>query len=422
MLAASVLLAGCGGGADGPAPAPVPAPAPSPTPAPPPAPAPAPKLLEFVAGDTTSVWFTLRPTAILDGKGVLARFGAIRGLAADATGNLYAADHASVRKIAADGTVTTLAGRSEAGTADGTGSAAQFANVRGIATGPGGTIYVSDDVGIRKVTPAGVVTTFVYAKPPSNCFGLATCPPPPPTPPGPVRLNRAAALTADPAGNLYVVDSIEPATEAGPLYQVRKVAPDGTVSDVPGGAFGRGPYTDSGAVLAGPIAADGAGNLYVGMTRAFTMCAPLPCRFPVQSGYIVKIAPGGNATLHSGSDQAAAGAADGPASNARYVILGSLQSRPDGTLYATDPLNHAVRRIAPDGSVTTVLGSLAAAGGEGGVDLGPVPGRLRFPHGLALAPAGALFTTAGYTEPLSIGGAELFVSFVNIGVLKATLD
>jgi sugar lactone lactonase YvrE len=99
-----------------------------------------------------------------DGQGTTARFGAPRGLAADAKGNVYVADtdNHTVRKITPAGQVTTLAGRAgEAGKNDGTGAAARFSEPRGIAVDALGTVYVADtgNAAIRQITPDGVVTT-----------------------------------------------------------------------------------------------------------------------------------------------------------------------------------------------------------------------------------------------------------------------
>ena len=100
-----------------------------------------------------------------DGVGSAAAFDGLRGLTHDSAGNIYVADsnNATVRRIAPDGTVTTLAGSpGQAGSADGTGSAARFQTPTGIVLGNDGDLYVADASAarIRRVTLAGVVTTY----------------------------------------------------------------------------------------------------------------------------------------------------------------------------------------------------------------------------------------------------------------------
>jgi hypothetical protein len=98
-----------------------------------------------------------------DGTGTDARFGIPTALDVDAQGNVYVADWAhTIRKISPAGKVTTLAGLADSpGSADGAGSAARFSSPIGIAVGASGDLYVADTGShtIRKITPAGTVTT-----------------------------------------------------------------------------------------------------------------------------------------------------------------------------------------------------------------------------------------------------------------------
>ncbi len=105
-----------------------------------------------------------------DGAGDVALFNRPLGLTHDAAGNLYVADsdNYTIRRIAPDGSVSTLAGSAGlAGNADGTGAAARFTRLYAIAMGPDGDLYVADyDNGrVRRVTTAGVVSTYAGITP-----------------------------------------------------------------------------------------------------------------------------------------------------------------------------------------------------------------------------------------------------------------
>jgi len=99
-----------------------------------------------------------------DGTGSAARFNQPAGVATDSSGNVYVADHDNhtIRKITPAGAVTTLAGLAGIpGSADAMGSAARFRQPTGVATDSSGNVYVGDfnNHTIRKITPAGAVTT-----------------------------------------------------------------------------------------------------------------------------------------------------------------------------------------------------------------------------------------------------------------------
>ncbi len=99
-----------------------------------------------------------------DGQGVAAKFLLPNGITVDAQGNVYVADgyNNCIRKITPAGTVTTLAGITTGGTTDGVGGVARFFHPYGVAVDAQGIIYVTDygnSCIIRRITASGLVTT-----------------------------------------------------------------------------------------------------------------------------------------------------------------------------------------------------------------------------------------------------------------------
>lgn len=144
-----------------------------------------------------------RESGAADGTGKAALFWSPSGIAVDAQGYVYVADtdNNTIRKISPLGVVTTLAGLAgRAGTTDGTGSAARFTNPVGITVDKAGNVYVGDSYNhlIRKITPAGVVSTVGGSMGLSgNANGTGTS----------ARFSYPHGLAIDPLGRLLVADS-----------------------------------------------------------------------------------------------------------------------------------------------------------------------------------------------------------------------
>ena len=135
----------------------------------------------------------------------------------DSAGNVYVADtgNNTIRKITPAGVVTTLAGGAgHSGSADGAGSAARFNEPFGVAVTSNGNVYVADTFNhtIRRITPTGAVTTLAgLAGHPGILDGAGSA----------ARFNDPISVAMDGAGNLYVEDylnnRITKGTTAAPI-------------------------------------------------------------------------------------------------------------------------------------------------------------------------------------------------------------
>ena len=265
-----------------------------------------------------------------DGAGTNAGFNNPQGIATDVYGNVYVSDlyNYAIRRISPSGVVTTLAGGTP-GSANGTGAAASFAWPVGLAVDQNFNVYVADQYNnkIRKITPAGVVTTlagsgtaqYVNGKGPGASFYYPT------------------GVAVDKAGNVYVADQYN--------QRIRKILPDGTTSVFAGSSTsGNHNATGTNATFTYPtsLAIDTAGNLYVGEAN---------------NGYLVrKITPGGVVTTFAGSG--VAGYNDGPAATASFsgqVWVTAVDVA--GNVYVADVGNNLIRKISPAGFVTTIAGN-----------------------------------------------------------------
>jgi sugar lactone lactonase YvrE len=156
---------------------------------------------------------------VADGVGA-AQFNCPTGVAVDGEGNIIVSDSCNnrVRKIAPDGTVSTLAGSGSQGFAEGPGASAQFNYPTGVAIDGEGNIIVadSDNHRVRKFAPDSTVSTLAGSGRAGLADGLGAA----------AQLNGPKGVAVDGQGSIIVADSCN--------NRVRKIAPDGTVSTLAG--------------------------------------------------------------------------------------------------------------------------------------------------------------------------------------------
>jgi sugar lactone lactonase YvrE len=302
-----------------------------------------------------------------DGTGTAARFAGPRGIAVDAAGNVYVGDafNHTIRKITPAGVVTTLAGSpGAAGAVDATGSDARFRQPSGVAVDGAGNVYVTDTNNntIRRVTPAGVVTTIAgLAQTGGSTDGTGSA----------ARFNTPRGIVIDNTGMLFVADTNN--------SKIRQLTAAGVVTTLAGaGLLGDVDGTGTAARFNNPwgIAVDSAGTLYVADTTNDT---------------IRKITTGAVVTTLAGF-RGSFGSADGYRVNARFARPNGVAVGADGTVYVADSINHTVRKITPSGFVTTLAG---LAGSPGSTDGTGSAARFSGPRGVAVDNAGVVYVTDG---------------------------
>ena len=317
-----------------------------------------------LAGDVSITDTYNRPIGgFADGTGHSARFAGPSGVAADSAGNIYVADtgNSTIRKVTPAGVVTTLAGWGP-GSADGTGRAAQFNDPSGVAVDGVGNVFVADSGNdtIRKVTPAGVVTTLAgLAGSPGTTDGTGSA----------ARFSVPSGVAVDRAGNIFVA--------AFWNHTIRKVTPAGTVTTLAGlaGSQGSADGTGSAARFSGPsgVAVDCAGNVYVADKWNNT---------------IRKVTSAGVVTTLAGLAGSWGSGVDGTGSAARFWNPAGVAVDSAGNVYVTDNLNNSIRKVTVAGEVTTLAGQ---AGGPGSADGTGSAARFSAPFGVAVDGAGNVY-------------------------------
>ena len=303
------------------------------------------------------------------GPATAARLSGPRHVTVAADGSLYVADGENhrVRRIAPDGTITTVAGKGTAGSHGDGGPATEAAinTPHAVALDDAGNLFIADSMSarIRKVTPDGTITTVAGTGVEgfSGDGGPGTL----------AKIRNPKGLEIGPDGALYISDGLN--------HRVRRLDPDGTITTVAGNgaatsAGDGGPATDASIRVPRGLDFDAAGNLYVAEGDGHRV------RRIGTDGIITTVAGTGRLGYNGDGIPAATAFLNDPHG---VVVDGS------GRLFIADTDNHRIRMVAADGTISTVAGT--GQSGDGGSGLVSYYSALGNPRGVTLDAAGDLY-------------------------------
>ncbi|MCS6817687.1 MAG: hypothetical protein NZ746_09955 [Blastocatellia bacterium] len=301
------------------------------------------------------------------GAATAARLNSPVAVAISPSGDLLIVDAGNhrIRKVSG-GTITTIAGTGLPMFSGDGGPAAQASlNVpMHVVFDNAGNLYVADSGNnrVRKIDPSGVITTVAgsSARGFSGDGGSALQ----------ARLNMPVALALGDDGTLFIADSGN--------NRVRAVDPQGVIRTVAGGGIGDGGDPRQATLnLPYGVAVDKRGRLYIADTehhriRRLTLGAENPR---------IETIAGTGLSGYNGDER--------PAIEARLNFPRGLAVDAEGNLYIADTFNHRVRKITPDGVITTVAGTgRAGFSGDGGL---ATRAELRLPLAVAVDAEGRLY-------------------------------
>jgi sugar lactone lactonase YvrE len=284
----------------------------------------------------------------------------LTGLAIDSADHLYIVERSIVRVMGPDGRMVPYAGdKNRVATVDGTGANAGFTNAHGLASDGRGNLYLLDGSLLRKITAGGNVTTIAgdpAAWNGGSRDGTGTQ----------AQFFEPTTVTVDRNGVIYIADSAN--------QTIRKSSADGQVTtlagqpEIAGSSDGIG--TAARFSFIEGLVFDTSGNLFVSDTQNYT---------------IRKITPTGSVSTFAGSP-GQNGSYDGSGNAARFFEPTGIAIDNNGNLYVADMFNSAIRRLSPDGAVTTLSKPTFYDGGTF-----PTVESLYDPRGVSFDASGNLF-------------------------------
>ncbi|MFI3155322.1 MAG: PKD domain-containing protein [Methylococcaceae bacterium] len=332
------------------------------------------------------------------GPAVLARLSHPTDTAFGPDGSFYIADafNYRIRRVGADGTITTVAGTGQPGYSGDGGPATQakFDFLPKIAVSPDGGLYIADSINhrIRRVDTDGIITTVagIGIGGDSGDGGPATQ----------AQLNSPEGIDIGADGSLYIVDSEN--------CKIRRVDVNGIITTVVGTGECRyggdsGPAIQAKILYPKDIAIGPDNSLYI---------------LETSNNRIRRVGTDGIITTVSGTGQSGYSGDGGPATQAQLNYPQGIAVGPDNSLYIADCFNSRIRRVDTDGIISTIAGT-----GQYGFPSygGPATqAQLWYPGNIAISPGGGLYiadkvgSISRVAPPLSgFTQSDIFISSAN---------
>jgi hypothetical protein len=313
-----------------------------------------------------------------NGPATSARINNPAHLAVDAAGNVYIVDtyNQRIRKVAADGTISTVAGNGISAFAGdgGPATAASINEANGVAVDEDGNIFIADSFNqrIRKVNASdGLISTVAGTGGVGyGGYNIPVCPEGEYCPllATDALLNYPYSVATDSLGRLYIPDANG--------HRVRVVQTDGTISTIAGSGTptfddaGGGDFSTWMASLNYPtdVAVDAVGNIYIADTNNNRI------RKVTIANYSISTVAGNGAAAYAGDG--------GPAADASLDHPYGVEIDAAGNIYIADTYNNRIRMVNTAGNISTIAGSLYGYDGDGGPATNAL---LRYPMDVVLA-------------------------------------